>query len=155
MSAETGYPPLPTEEEAASARECARVLFAHLQEGVETQQLEIIDQNGAPERVNVPASALRVFAEVLRRTGEGSLVQLDPQPPDLSVHEAASRFSVPYGNLMEAINKGGIPFYKVGSRYRVLYSDMVEFEKLIAAKREQNRKGLDTEANEASTAEAD
>jgi len=136
---ETGYPPLPTDKEAAAARECARVLSANLLEGAETQQLEIVDGKGVSERLDMPASALTVFAEILRKTGEGNVVKIVPKPAELSMREAASRFNVWHDELREAFDNGELPFYQVGARRRILYKDMVEFSERRWAKIEKFR----------------
>lgn len=154
MSDDSRYPSLPTDEESAAARECARVLSANLREGAETQQVEIVDDKGTPERMDVPISALKVFADILRGMGDGGVVEIVPRPADLSLPRAAGMFGVPYSILVEDIDKGEVPSYKVGSRRRVLYSDMVEYSERRNARIKKDREEFIRQA-QASSPSAD
>jgi len=136
---ESPYPSLPTDEKIAAARECARALTAHLQEGSETQQLEILDEKGVPERLDIPVTALKVLAEMLCGTGEGNAVRIVPMPADLSVIQASRIFGISHSVLMDVLEKGEVPSYTVGSRRRVLYTDMVEYDRRREAARERAR----------------
>lgn len=138
--------PLPTAEEIALARECGRALSAYLQARTETQQIEIVDEKGAAHPVRIPASALRLLVDVLTEIGEGNAVSIIPIHAELTTQEAADVLNVSRPFLVQLLERGEIPFHKIGTHRRVRYQDVVAYKERIDAER---NKALDALAEQA------
>lgn len=139
-------PPLPTAEEVALARESGRALSAYLQTRAETQQIEIVDDKGGAHPVRIPVSALRLLVEVLTEIGEGNAVSIIPIYAELTTQEAADVLNVSRPFLVQLLERGEIPFHKVGTHRRVRYQDVIAYKERINADR---RKALDDLAEQA------
>jgi excisionase family DNA binding protein len=127
--------PLPTAEEVALARESGRTLSAYLQTRAETQQIEIVDDKGAAHAVRIPVSALRLLVEVLTEIGEGNAVSIIPIHAELTTQEAADVLNVSRPFLVQLLERGEIPFHKVGTHRRVRYQDVIAYKERIDAER--------------------
>ncbi len=139
---------LPTAEEVAIARESGRALSAYLQTRAETQQIEIFDDKGAahPVRVRVPVSALRLLVDVLTEIGEGNAVSIIPIHAELTTQDAADALNVSRPFLVQLLERGEIPFHKIGTHRRVRYQDVMAYKARIDAERS---KALDALAEQA------
>lgn len=138
--------PLPTAEEVALARESGRALSAHLQTRAETQQLEIFDDKGEAHQVRVPVSALRLLVDVLTEIGEGNAVSIIPIHAELTTQDAADVLNVSRPYLVQLLERGEIPFHKVGRHRRVRYQDVIAYKERIDIER---NKALDELAEQA------
>ena len=146
MTTHTPTRPLPTAEEVVLARECGRALSAHLQTRTQTQQIEIFDEKGAAHPVHVPVSALRLLVEVLTEIGEGNAVSLIPIHAELTTQDAADVLNVSRPFLVQMLERGEIPFHKIGTHRRVRYQDVIAYKERIDAERS---KALDALAEQA------
>jgi len=127
--------PLPTAEEVAIARESSRALSACLQSRGESQQIEIVDDQGVTHPVRVPVSALRLLVDVLTEIGEGNAVSVMPIHAELTTQDAADVLNVSRPFLVQLLERGEIPFHKVGTHRRVRYPDVMAYKERIDAER--------------------
>jgi excisionase family DNA binding protein len=125
---------LPTAEEVAIARESGRALSAFLQTRAETQQIEIFDK-GAAHPVRVPVSALRLLVDVLTEIGEGNAVSIIPIHAELTTQDAADVLNVSRPFLVQLLERGEIPFHKIGTHRRVRYQDVIAYKERIDVER--------------------
>lgn len=146
MTTLTPTHPLPTAEEVAIARESGRALSAYLQTHAETQQIEICDDQGASHPVRIPVSVLRLLVNVLTEIGEGNAVNIIPIHATLTTQEAADVLNVSRPFLVQLLERGDIPFHKIGTHRRVRYQDVVTYKERIDAERS---KALDALAEQA------
>lgn len=133
---------LPTAEEAAIARESGRTLSAYLQTRAETQQIAILDDKGASHPVRVPVSALRLLVDVLTEMGEGNAISIVPIHADLTTQNAANLLNVSRPFLVQLLERGEIPFHKIGTHRRVRYQDVVAYKERIDAERSKSLDAL-------------
>ena len=126
---------LPTAEEVAIARESGRTLSAYLQTRAETQQIEIFDDKGASHPVRVPVSALRLLVDVLTEIGEGNAVSIIPIHAELTTQDAADVLNVSRPFLVQLLERGEIPFHKIGTHRRVRYQDVIAYKERIDVER--------------------
>lgn len=138
--------PLPTADEATLARESSRTLSRYLQSNKETQLIEILDAMGTAHTVPVPVSALRLLARALTEMGEGNAVAITPIHAELTTQEAADVLNVSRPFLVQLLERGEIPFHKIGTHRRVRYRDVAAYKESIDMKR---RKALDALAEQA------
>jgi excisionase family DNA binding protein len=87
----------------------------------------------------LPAPVARLLVGVLDEIGRGNGVTVTPVHKDLSTQQAADllRVSRPF-LIEELLDKGVIPFRKVGNRRRIRYDDVRRFQE--AEKREIARR---------------
>lgn len=137
---------LPTAEEAALALECARDLSACLRNRGETQQIEIFDDKGAAHPVHLPVSVLRLLVEALTEIGKGNAVSIIPIHSELTTQEAADVLNVSRPFLVQLLERGGIPFHKIGTHRRVRYQDVMTYKERLDVER---NKALDALAVQA------
>src|SRR5688572_11680884 len=81
-------PSLPSEAEAALAKETGRVLAKRLRDG-ESLQLRVLDDPSSEGTVELPASALRLLVRILEEMARGNAVTLIPVHAELTTQEAA------------------------------------------------------------------
>lgn len=126
---------LPTAEEAAFARESARALSACLQTRAETQQIEIFDDKGVAHPVRIPVSALRLLVDVLTEIGKGNAATIIPIHAEMTTQEAAHTLNVSRPFLVQLLERGEIPFHKIGTHRRVRYQDVIAYKERTDAER--------------------
>lgn len=131
---------LPSAEDIALARESSRVLSTVLQTRADTQQLDFHDDKGAVRSVTLPTSALRLLLDVLTEIGQGNAVTLIPIHAELTTQEAADLLNVSRPFLVQLLEKGEIPFHKIGTHRRVRYQDVIAYKNRIDSER---RKALE------------
>lgn len=137
---------LPTAEEVALARESGRALSAYLQTRAATQQIEILGDKGTAHPVRVPVSALRLLVDVLTAMGEGNAASIIPIYAELTTQDAADALNVSRPFLVQLLERGEMPFHKIGTHRRVRYQDVIAYKKRIDAER---GKSLDALAEQA------
>lgn len=140
---------LPTEQEIAIAREygplISKVLAKVPAMNSDTQHIDIIDEQGTAHSVRVPVSAIRLLVDVLNEIGQGHAVSIVPVHAELTTQEAADVLNVSRPFVVQLLERGEIPFHKIGTHRRVRYQDVMAFKEGIDLKR---RKALDDLAEE-------
>ncbi len=96
--------------------------------------------------VSIPTSALRLLLDVLTEIGQGNAVSIIPIHAELTTQEAADVLNVSRPFLVQLLEKGDIPFHKIGTHRRVRYQDVIAYKNRIDAER---RKALDELAAQA------
>ena len=117
-----------------------RALSTVLLTRADTQQIDFHDESGAIRTVRMPTSALRLLLEVLTEIGQGNAVSIIPIHAELTTQEAADVLNVSRPFLVQLLEKGDMPFHKIGTHRRVRYHDAIEYKKRVDAGR---RKALD------------
>jgi len=148
MSTYTHPYPLPTTEEAEAAREGGRTLSTLLRTKAKTQQIKIVDDQGASHPVRIPSAAMRLLVDVLAEIGSGNAVSITPVHAELTTQEAADLLNISRPHLVQIVEGGGIPFRKIGTHRRVRYQDVMTYKQKIDAKRRQALDELAAQAQE-------
>lgn len=77
--------------------------------------------------VEIPASAFHALQIVARRMALGQPIHLIPQGQELTTKQAADLLHVSRPHLVSLLEKGEIPFHKVGSHRRVKIEDLIAY----------------------------
>ncbi|MFN3648310.1 MAG: helix-turn-helix domain-containing protein [Armatimonadota bacterium] len=136
----------PTEEESLQARESARRLapLANTGHGVELQ----VGHEPEPVRVELPPVAVRLLVDLLNQLAEGHAVTLIPIHAELTTQEAADFLLVSRPYLVDLLERGEIPFRKVGTHRRVFCRDLLDYKRRIDAARHETLDELQAQAQE-------
>lgn len=124
------------ETEALLARETSRRLAALLGEEPE-YRIQLLDDGHPGETLAVPAVAMRLFVHLLSEIAKGHAVTLIPLYAELSTNQAADLLNVSRPYLIQLLEKGEIPYHKVGAHRRVKFNDLMAYKQEIDARRRQ------------------
>jgi excisionase family DNA binding protein len=91
-------------------------------------RLMVADASGVERTVQIPASALRLLFSVLSEMARGNSVSLIPLHAEVSTQEAADILNVSRPYIVGLLEKGEIPFRKVGVQRRVLFRDLMDYK---------------------------
>jgi excisionase family DNA binding protein len=140
MSVSNAPPPtVPTADEVAQAREAGRQL-ARLLSG-DRRPLRLVTDDNRHEMISIPPGAVRLFVDVLTQLGQGRAVTILPKKAELTTQEAADYLNVSRPYVVKLIDSGKLPARTVGTRRRIAFQDLVEFD-------EADRKGRRAALNE-------
>ena len=120
---------LPTEQEAALARESSRVLSTYARR-TESLQVELSD-NDHHEVISLPAGAVRLLLDLLTQMAGGSAVTLLPMHAELTTQQAADIMNVSRPYLVKLLDTGVIAHRRVGTHRRVLLRDLIAYKRQV------------------------
>ncbi|MHA6846344.1 helix-turn-helix domain-containing protein [Ralstonia syzygii] len=137
---------LPSEEDVALAREASRALATVFEAGSGVRQVDFRDGSGRVRSVQMPAAALQLLQVVLDQIEKGCAVSVVPVHAELTTQEAAQMLGVSRPFLVQMLEKGDIPFHKVGTHRRVRYRDVVDYKKRLDTQRREALEALTEQA---------
>lgn len=135
---------VPSAQDASLALESSRVLSRHL--SGENDLRFALPKPHEGETVVLPASAGRLLIEMLTQMAQGNPVMLMPLHAELTTQEAAEHLNVSRPYLVGLLEKGEIPFRKVGTHRRVMFSDLLSYKDKIDQARLESLDKLAEEA---------
>jgi excisionase family DNA binding protein len=130
MVALAHHQPPPTAQEVAIARQSGQRLSRY---AGRTRPLTFeVEQ----EPVELPAGAVALLVEILDAMAAGRGVTIVPEKAELTTVQAAEMLNVSRTFLIELLEKGEIPFRKVGTKRRIRTDDVMAYKDGIDRKRE-------------------
>jgi excisionase family DNA binding protein len=136
-------PVLPSEQEAAKARVCSRILAQHALDA----DLRFHLDDGT--EVVLPPSALRLMLDMLTHLADGNAVTLIPVHAEMTTQQAADFLNVSRPFLVdEILEKGKVPFRKLGTHRRVLFQDLLDYKRRVDAESRKAFRELTEQAQE-------
>ena len=117
----------PSTTETILAKETSLRLTPMLGEQSE-YQLQLVDNGHVRETFTIPAVAMRLLVTALAEIADGHAVTLLPIHTELSTQQAADLLNVSRPYLIGLLEKGDIPFHKVGTHRRVRLRDVLVYK---------------------------
>jgi len=137
-------PIMPTERDTILAQLSSRALAPHVadQEGL---RIRLDDET----EIILPPSAIRLLVDVLAQMSEGNAVTLIPVHAEMTTQQAADFLNVsrPFF-VQEVLEKGKIPFRKLGTHRRILFKDLMDYKRQIDNESRQAFQELTQQAQE-------
>lgn len=90
--------------------------------------------------ITVPFSAIKLLQMILTQMAQGNAVNLIPVNAKLTTQQAADLLNVSRPFLIKLLEKGEIPFEKVGTHRRINAEDLLKYQVKFE---ERKRKALD------------
>lgn len=138
----------PTPDDTQLAKESSRLLTRLLAEGKASVRLRIQPDNLPEETVAIPLPAFRLFADILTEMAKGNAITLIPIHAELTTQQAADLINVSRPFLIEQLEKGIIPFRKVGKHRRILFQDLMAYKQTMDRNRLTALDELSSQAQE-------
>jgi excisionase family DNA binding protein len=139
----------PTAEEARLAQESSRTLSRFLAaKPRKPLRVRIAPDDEAEETVSIPVSAFRLLSDILTEMAKGNAVTLIPVHAELTTQQAADLLHVSRPFLVEQLEKGVIPYRKVGTHRRVLFKDVMAYKETMDHNRLKALDELSAQAQE-------
>ena len=114
----------------------------------EAVRLQFRSRTGVFQSVAVPSMAFELLLEILKQMAAGNLVTIVPLRKELTTYEAADILNVSRPFVIGLLEKGEIPFRKVGAHRRIPLSALLEYKRKTDAIRDEALDVLATQAQE-------
>jgi excisionase family DNA binding protein len=118
-------PVIPSAEDVELARESCRRLTPFLEGNL---RLEVAEQH---IEVELPGIAVNLLVRALSELAEGRAVTLVPIDSELTTQQAADHLGVSRPFLVQLLERGELPFRKVGAHRRVQHRDVLAYRRRI------------------------
>ncbi len=135
----------PTEKDATEAGAASRVLASY---SPNPPLLKLLLDDATGSTVTIPPAAYKLLVEILAQMAEGNAVSIVPIKKELTTQEAADILNVSRPYLVKLLELGKIPYRKVGTRRRVLTTDVLDYKNQIDSQRIQTLFELAAQAQE-------
>jgi excisionase family DNA binding protein len=135
----------PNEHDMHVAKVAQRLLVEYLDRS-HAQTLRLVDEETGMQAIEVPANALRLFAELLGHMAQGKAITLLPVDYELTTQEAADLLHVSRPFLVKLLEEKRLPYRKVGTRRRVQLQDVLAYKRQVDEARLQTLEELAAEA---------
>lgn len=137
---------LPTRKEQKIARENMEMLdyiAANLKKSTKVIEIEV---SGGKGPIKIPVSALKHLNTIIDLMAQGKAITVNPVDAEITTQEAADLLNVSRPFIVKLLEKGEIPFHKVGSHRRIKLKDFIKYKNRY---KKQQREALDELAKQA------
>ncbi len=131
MSSATQYEPIvPSTDDAEIARRSSETLSRYVSHKLSVRVGTTNDE------IELPEGVVRLLVDILANMAEGNAVTLMPVHAELTTKQAADILGVSRPYLIGLLEKGAIPYRKVGTHRRVYFDDVRAYKKRVSEERE-------------------
>jgi excisionase family DNA binding protein len=140
----------PTAADAQLALESSRRLAEFVGQRRKGKSLAIRLGSGGrvEDTIAIPLSAARLLVDILAEMSKGNAVTLIPVHAELTTQQAAELLRVSRPFLIAELEKGAIPFRKVGKHRRIRFQDLMAYKTAIDKRRLQTLEELAAQAQD-------
>lgn len=117
---------LPSDVEIQQAKTSSRTLSRYAD--ADRVQLSVRASSGESDELILPGHVMQILLEVLSEIAQGNAVSVIPYHQELSTQQAANLLNVSRPFLVDLLEKGEIPFRKVGTHRRVKLQDALKYK---------------------------
>jgi len=105
---------------------------------------------GHKQSLKIPKSAVQLFFKILDGMADGNSIALflSDSKADISTQQAADLLGVSRPHVVSLLEKGDIPFFKVGTHRRIHLKDIIAYNKRIKKNRADKLDFLAAQAQE-------
>ena len=103
---------------------------------------------GRTESFELPPAAVRLLVDMLGQIAAGNAVSVVPVHAELTTQQAAGMLNVSRPFLVSLLERGDLPFHKVGAHRRVRFSDLLAYKRREHEARHQALDELAQQAQE-------
>lgn len=138
----------PSDAEVILAREASRALanLAGQDCAVHVEATETEAER--TESFQLSSSAVRLVIDVLGQIAAGNTVSIVPAQAELTTQQAADMLNVSRPYMVGLLERGDLPFHKVGTHRRVRYRDLIVYKRREHEARHQALDDLAQQAQE-------
>ena len=122
-----------------------REQLARIAAGRKRPMATLVSPDGG--EVEIPASAFAALQAVVRDMAQGLTITLIPHDKELTTKEAADILNVSRPFLVKLLDRGDIPYHRIGTHRRLKVEDVLAYRELRAARRREKLREL-TELSE-------
>jgi excisionase family DNA binding protein len=117
----------PDRTEVLAAERLSKALASQLAHGESPKVILAGDESGTQQ--TLPTTAARLLVKILSEIGKGNAVAVVPVKPELTTQEAAELLNVSRPHLIKLLERGQIPFHKVGTHRRLRLADVLAYKR--------------------------
>jgi excisionase family DNA binding protein len=118
---------LPDQAEILAAEKLSQSLASQLAHG--ESPAVILAGGESDAREALPVTAARLLMKILSEIAKGNAVTIVPLKPELTTQEAAELLNVSRPHLIKLLERGEMPFHKVGTHRRIRLADVVVYKR--------------------------
>lgn len=122
----------PTKKEQQTAMESYKALSAAIEQL--TSKEPEIEVEETKEHIKIPIKALKILGEILKAMSEGQPISIVPLATEVTTQKAAEMLGCSRPFLVNLLETGEIPFYRVGKHRRIKMEDVIKYKKKIKEK---------------------
>jgi excisionase family DNA binding protein len=125
-------PLLPADDDCKAARETLRALSTRDGSGPGKQapvKLQFRNRTGVSQNAPLPPLAFKFLIEILKQIASGNPVSITPLRKELTTYEAAEILNMSRPIVIGLLEKGEIPFRKVGTHRRIPLLALLEYKR--------------------------
>jgi excisionase family DNA binding protein len=100
--------------------------------------VKMVGTNG--EEIELPDSVLSLLRQVVNLLASGEAVSIVPLHKELTTQQAADLLNISRQYLVRILDRGDIPYHKVGSHRRLAFGDVMDYKH---RRNKERRRGLD------------